>query len=178
MSLEAQVVALRTGDELAIWDMATNRSRRTRPGIQAEWSVATFSPDATILATGITTPRGVIQLWDVNALELLDDLPGHVGNVGDLNFSPDGRVLASSSGDGVVKLWDVAARVELLTLRGPFRPLTAIRFGPMGELSPSARLRTARPGSISSRRRRWRTRQPRRARERERHAHRRARPVT
>jgi WD40 repeat protein/serine/threonine protein kinase len=124
----AQLLALRSRDELAIWDLATNRVRRSRSGIGAGWNVGAFSPDGTTLAAA--DPRGVIQLWDVNALELLDGLPGHLASIFDLVYSPDGSVLASVSGDGTVKLWDVAARGELLTLRPSFRPFPAIRFTP------------------------------------------------
>ena len=108
------------------------RMRQRRSGTGGGWRPASFSPDATILATAATTPHGLIQLWDVNTLELLDSLPGHSADVSDLDFSPDGSVLASVSGDGVVRLWDVAARVELLALRGPFQPQPNIRFAPDG----------------------------------------------
>jgi WD40 repeat protein/serine/threonine protein kinase len=129
---EVQLVALRSEDKLGIWDLARNRLWRSRSGIGTAWSAAAFAPDGTILAGGATDPRGVIELWDVNTLELLDSLPGHLANVSDLVFSPDGSVLASVSGDDTVKLWDVAARVELLTLRFPFTPGPAVPFAPDG----------------------------------------------
>jgi len=129
----AQLVALRTGDELAVLDLSTSRVRRARRGVATAWSVAKFSPDATVLAVGELSPRrGPIQLWDVNTLELIDSLPGHTAPVDDLDFSPDGSVLASLTANGVVKLWDVAARVELLTVQAPFCPWPAIRFSPDG----------------------------------------------
>jgi WD40 repeat protein len=127
----AQNLAIvRKPDELAIWDLATDQPRRRRQGIQTGWSAATISHDATILAAGALS--GLIQLWDVTTLELLDTLPGHSDLIFDLDFSPDGKVLASVSADGVVKLWDVAARSELLTLRGGFRPWSSLRFSPDG----------------------------------------------
>ncbi|MGO9466477.1 MAG: WD40 repeat domain-containing serine/threonine-protein kinase [Isosphaeraceae bacterium] len=129
---QAPLLALGTARELAIFDGAATRMKRRRSGIDAGWSAAAFSPDATILATAATTPHGLIQLWDVSTLKLLDSLPGHSANVSELDFSPDGKVLASVSGDGAVKLWDVAARAELLALRGPFQPQSSIRFAPDG----------------------------------------------
>ncbi|MGO9470499.1 MAG: WD40 repeat domain-containing serine/threonine-protein kinase [Isosphaeraceae bacterium] len=128
---ESHKVALRTGNKLDIWERATNRVRRSSRTLQSGWGPAILSPDSTILAAA-TAPRGEIQLWDVNTLELLDTLPGHAQSISDLDFSPDGRVLASISGEAVVKLWDVAARAELLSVRLPFYPRIALRFAPDG----------------------------------------------
>ena len=128
----AHVIAVRSEEKLAIWDLDSNQARRTRQVVRNAWSVAAFSPDATILAVGTTAPRGSVQLWDVNTLELLDSLPGHAAVVEDLAFSPDGKALASLGGEGAVKLWDVATRVEMLTLRFPFRVTPSLRFSPDG----------------------------------------------
>jgi WD40 repeat protein len=40
----------------------------------------------------------------------------HTSIVGSVAFSPDGRLVATSSGDGTAKLWDAASRKELKTL--------------------------------------------------------------
>ena len=77
------------------------------------YSVA-FSPDGTKLASG--SSDNTIKLWDVKTGNEKGTLTGHgmkmrmdvlVGTVYSVEFSPDGKMLASGSEDGTAKLWDV-----------------------------------------------------------------------
>ena len=45
-------------------------------------------------------------------------LSGHQGGVSGVAFSPDGRRLASGSGDTTVTIWDLRTRHAIRTLRG------------------------------------------------------------
>ena len=69
-----------------------------------------FSPDGKMLASG----NGVtIWLWNVASGDHLQTFRGHtfsvhgVGNVQSVDFSLDGKTLASGSSDGTILLWDV-----------------------------------------------------------------------
>jgi WD40 repeat protein len=65
------------------------------------WSVA-FSRDGHTLAAG--TLNGEIKFWNVATRREMMTLKGHTTAVGAVEFSPDGRLLASSGGE-TLRLW-------------------------------------------------------------------------
>ncbi len=53
-------------------------------------------------------------------------------------FSPDGKRLASASGDRTVKVWDAATGQETLTLKGHTGDVWSVAFSPDGKRLASA----------------------------------------
>lgn len=74
-----------------------------------------FSRDGTIVAG---CGDRFVQLFDVKTGKLLPRFAGHAGSVTGTAFTPDGQLLASSSGDGTVRLWNVKSGESVKVLVG------------------------------------------------------------
>lgn len=92
-----------------------------------------LSPDGEILAGGDS--QGIIYLYRVRDRQQLLSLQGHVANtwISSLTFSPDSKLLASSSLDYDVKIWDVATGECLQTFKGHQQWVWSVAFSPDGK---------------------------------------------
>jgi WD40 repeat protein len=59
-------------------------------------------------------------------------LSGHTSIVLAVAFSPDGKRIATGSGDRTIKLWDTATGQEVLSLRGHTAAVTSVAFSADG----------------------------------------------
>lgn len=94
---------------------------------------AYYSPDGSMLAAGSSgfEPDYAVRLWDPITAEIQRTLEGHTTDVRDLEFSPDGGLLASCDGDGVTRLWDPKTGQLLQVLEQPW-PTYSLAVSPDG----------------------------------------------
>jgi WD40 repeat protein len=65
-------------------------------------------------------------------------LEGHSSNVKAMVFSPDGKTLASASGDKTIRLWNGQSGAALVTLKGHLDYVQTVVFSPDGKTLASA----------------------------------------
>jgi WD40 repeat protein len=68
-------------------------------------TVASFSPDGTLVLTG--SSEGSARIWEAGTGKLLRILTWHTQEVRLAEFSPDGRWIATAGQDDSVRLWNV-----------------------------------------------------------------------
>ncbi len=131
--------------EIILWDMETHNpiGEPLRAHADQVFSLA-FSPDGKILASGSCSIykqgycyEGEIILWDIETQSPIGQpIHGHTSWVGDISFSPDGKVLASGGGDGEILFWDIE-NVQLTSLMlstgTGLGIITNIEFSPNGK---------------------------------------------
>ncbi len=111
---DGEEVAILHGDSNAIDFVSTASGQITKslPGGGYGLGVAAYSADGKLLAAG-TYAYGTIKVWDLSSMRGQATLHGQ-SPVQSVTFSPDGKLLATTSGE--LRIWDVATMRELRTL--------------------------------------------------------------
>jgi len=138
-----------------LWDLKT---RQPMGRLEEAYGVLSLliSDDGKWLVSGSRDWN--IQLWDIKTRQQVGFLEGHVGEVVSLAISPDGKWLASGDAgfvfqeqrrhDPTIRLWDIEAQQnfrfwdlkaqeKVKRLRGHTEAVTALVFGPDGEILAS-----------------------------------------
>jgi WD40 repeat protein/Flp pilus assembly protein TadD/tRNA A-37 threonylcarbamoyl transferase component Bud32 len=92
------------GEKIRVWDVATGKLRYGP--LELPGSEVRFSPDSRWLSAGL-------QVWDARTGKPAAKLQHPVHWVHGVQFSADGRRLATGGSDGMVRLWDWKAQREV-----------------------------------------------------------------
>ncbi len=136
--------------ELKLFDAPSGKLKANLKSESLGFQCVAFSPDGKTLAAGSLAvdvrgremPGGVIRFWDVAKGKESAALKGSKGDVQEVAFSPDGKLLVSASrkpgsnprevSRSAVKLWDLSAAKEKASLLECDGTVWSVAFSPDG----------------------------------------------
>ncbi|MGL4554725.1 MAG: WD40 repeat domain-containing protein, partial [Gemmataceae bacterium] len=98
------------------------------PGGIEPTAAVRFSPDSRYMAVGYPR-KGQVAWVELGRASLVGHFNG-IGDLKDLNVSPDGTRAATVAADGVLRLWDAGSLTDLPPAGRP--PVTSLAFSPDG----------------------------------------------
>jgi WD40 repeat protein len=115
-SPDAKTLATTGLIDARFWDASTGRERGRTRGVSSTFASlrGVFSPDGKTLAM-VDWDLRAVHLWDVATGSLRAEPAGHTSWPGAIDFSPDGRCVATGGGFGDnIFVWDLATAEPLL----------------------------------------------------------------
>jgi WD40 repeat protein len=130
---------------LRLWDFKAGLELRNAPTPPVASCLA-FSPDGKVIATGheahwVLAPGGGMVrpgpgdwlcLWEAAGGKQLQRIRTGQRRVSAVEFSPDGRLIATAGGDGTVRLWEAISGLERRRFEGHREGVNAVSFSPDG----------------------------------------------
>jgi WD40 repeat protein/serine/threonine protein kinase len=125
-----------------IWDTRTGTNVHPLRGLaKSSWSVV-FSPDGHLLASayGSRDEVGGVRIWETETDReplTLRAPDGPMPTIKRVQFSPDGRRIATGDERGTVRMWNVQTGEQQFTIKSHTEMITGLAFSPDGHLLAS-----------------------------------------
>ncbi|MGE4001623.1 MAG: protein kinase [Planctomycetaceae bacterium] len=129
--------------KVRIWDAATGQQVKALDGHSGDdahpgsVNCLAFSPNGSRLVSGsgeIADPKipGEVRVWDTATWEQITELPEQSSLIYGVDFSPDGKLLATCGYDRMVQIWDANTFEFLFALEGHQQSVMSVVFLPDG----------------------------------------------
>jgi len=115
---------------LVLWDVEHRAPVVERRIFQFPIQGLALSPDGTRVAAASLDSR--LRIVAIPSLEVTDSLTGHKDALYTVDWSPDGRFIATGSNDHTTLIWDLAEEKSHPLWQGE-RPIYAVAFAPDGQ---------------------------------------------
>jgi serine/threonine protein kinase len=123
------------GRDLNVWDLVSNQPAGPFKHVPMPAQSLSFNPQGDRVVVGRferEKKSGLIEFYDYRQGVITLSLRGHSAQVECLEFTPDGRYLASGSSDKTAIVWDLATGNRRLVLRGHKDGIWKLAFSPDG----------------------------------------------
>jgi WD40 repeat protein len=147
---DGSLIVISSTDKTAhIWDANT---RRQISVLDEGVGIAEFSRDGQRV---VTVDGKSARIWDVKTGRQLATLTGHEGPVRSVGFSPDGRLIVTSSNDRTARIWASETYQQIAVLQGDDFPSNAsvnsAAFNPDGSRIVTTQWKTVRIWDVATR---------------------------
>lgn len=126
---DGRVAAGGVSGVVKLWDVGKMQAVGTYTGHKAGISSFCFNPADKFISASASVDT-TAKIWDSRAKSAVNTLKIHAKKICQVDFSPDGRWLVTTSDDCKTKIWDIAANKLIAELAGHSSSVLSAHFHP------------------------------------------------